>query len=130
MIRPVVTSTQNTLDKSFIAVPHSISPVGRLRRSSGSMPLRQPPAGGGCRGRELHWQGGAARCVRSTFPRGLTISKGAVPGRTPGLGHVAPTYLCRFPGSQLRRPARLRTHVSLIVAVLIIHGDCRVDRRW
>ena len=42
-------------------------------------------------------------------PRGLTILKGAVPGRAPGFGHMAPTYLCRFPGSALPRPARLRT---------------------
>ena len=47
----------------------------------------------------LHCRGGAAGCVRSTIPRGLTILKGAVPGRAPGPGHMAPTYLCRFPGS-------------------------------
>src|SRR5829696_1472939 len=35
------------------------------------------------------------------IPRGLTISTGAVPVLDPGLGHMAPTYLCRFPGSQL-----------------------------
>src|SRR5205085_10756631 len=44
--------------------------------------------------------------------RGLTILTRAVPGRTPGFGHMAPTYLCRFPGSVLRRPSRLRTYVS------------------
>ena len=42
-------------------------------------------------------------------PRGLTILKGAVPDRARGPGHMAPTYFCRFPGSQLRRPSRLRT---------------------
>src|SRR5690606_18697026 len=33
------------------------------------------------------------------IPRGLTISTGAVPGWTRGSFHMAPTYLCRFPGS-------------------------------
>src|SRR5271154_1490726 len=46
----------------------------------------------------LHWPGGAARCVGAHF-RGLPIPQGAVPGRAPGFGHMAPTYLCRFPGS-------------------------------
>ena len=36
---------------------------------------------------------------RGHIPRGLTILTGAVPGRARGLGHMAPTYLCRFPGS-------------------------------
>ena len=35
--------------------------------------------------------------------------EGAVPGWARGLGHTAPTYFCRFPGSALRRPVRLRT---------------------
>jgi hypothetical protein len=34
------------------------------------------------------------------YSRGLTILKGAVPGRTRGSGHMAPTYFCRFPGSK------------------------------
>src|SRR6202035_2287785 len=46
----------------------------------------------------LHCRGGAAWCVGAHF-RGLTIPQGAVPGRAPGFGHMAPTYLCRFPGS-------------------------------
>src|SRR5579862_8794231 len=46
----------------------------------------------------LHCWGGAAWCVGAHF-RGLTIPQGAVPGRAPGFGHMAPTYLCRFPGS-------------------------------
>ena len=49
------------------------------------------------------------RGAKESNPRGLTILTGAVPGRAPGLGHMAPTYLCRFPGSALLRPARLRT---------------------
>src|ERR1700683_1420224 len=32
------------------------------------------------------------------FPGALSILKGAVPGRAPGLGHTAPTYLRREPG--------------------------------
>ena len=39
------------------------------------------------------------RGATESIARGLTILKGAVPGRTPGSGHMAPTYLCRFPGS-------------------------------
>src|SRR5690606_17412578 len=34
------------------------------------------------------------------------ILKGAVPDRTRGSGHTAPTYLCRFPGSAVPRPGR------------------------
>ena len=37
---------------------------------------------------------------QESIPRGLTILKGAVPGRARGLGHMAPTYFCRFPGSR------------------------------
>ncbi len=45
----------------------------------------------------LAWRGCEVR--RSYIPRGLTILTGAVPGRDRGFGHMAPTYLCRFPGS-------------------------------
>jgi len=48
------------------------------------------------------------------IPRGLTILKGAVPGRTLGFGHMAPTYLCRFPGSN-PTASRLRTCIFIIV---------------
>ena len=51
-------------------------------------PIRTTLRGRGCEVRQSH------------IPRGLTISKGAVPGRDPGSGHMAPTYLCRFPGSR------------------------------
>ena len=51
-------------------------------------PIRTTLLGRGCEVRQSH------------IPRGLTISKGAVPGRDPGSGHMAPTYLCRFPGSR------------------------------
>jgi 5-formyltetrahydrofolate cyclo-ligase len=54
---------------------------------------------------------GAAGCD-GVIPRGLTILTGAVPDRARGLGHMAPTYFCRFPGSPLRRPARLRTFLQ------------------
>src|SRR4051794_23173707 len=40
------------------------------------------------------------RCLLDTYSRGLTIPKGAVPGRVRGSGHMAPTYFCRFPGSK------------------------------
>ena len=50
--------------------------------------IRTTLRGRGCEVRQSH------------IPRGLTISKGAVPGRDPGFGHMAPTYLCRFPGSR------------------------------
>src|SRR3954469_25979760 len=40
------------------------------------------------------------RCLSDTYSRGLTIPKGAVPGRVRGSGHMAPTYFCRFPGSK------------------------------
>ncbi len=50
------------------------------------------------------------------FPGALRSSTGAVPGRARGLGHMAPTYLCRFPGSALRRPSRLRTLSLRVVA--------------
>src|SRR3954466_2984098 len=40
------------------------------------------------------------RCLLDTYSRGLTIPKGAVPGRARGSGHMAPTYFCRFPGSK------------------------------
>ena len=43
------------------------------------------------------------RGATESYSRGLTILKGAVPDRAPGLGHMAPTYLCRFPGSPFRR---------------------------
>ena len=46
----------------------------------------------------LHCPGGAARCVRSNIPGALSISKGAVPGRARGPGHMAPTYFRREPG--------------------------------
>ena len=39
------------------------------------------------------------RGATEKIPRGLTILSGAVPGRDRGFGHMAPTYLCRFPGS-------------------------------
>src|SRR5436309_12505469 len=40
------------------------------------------------------------RGASDTYSRGLTIPEGAVPGRARGLGHMAPTYFCRFPGSK------------------------------
>src|SRR5205807_10608927 len=40
------------------------------------------------------------RSASEKYSRGLTILKGAVPDRTRGSGHMAPTYFCRFPGSQ------------------------------
>src|SRR5207244_12429771 len=40
------------------------------------------------------------RCASDKYSRGLTILKGAVPGRARGLGPMAPTYFCRFPGSK------------------------------
>src|SRR5262245_26122328 len=46
----------------------------------------------------LHYFCGAARGVRSSYPRGLTDLLGAVPDRARGLGHMAPTYLGREPG--------------------------------
>ncbi len=55
------------------------------------------------------------RGATESYSRGLTILTGAVPDRAPGSGHMAPTYLCRFPGSALRRPLRLRTLVSFAV---------------
>src|SRR6185369_12332280 len=36
----------------------------------------------------------------------LSILKGAVPDRTRGFGHTAPTYVSRFPGSNIPRPGR------------------------
>src|SRR5438105_13149151 len=39
------------------------------------------------------------RSASEKYSRGLTILKGAVPDRTRGSGHMAPTYFCRFPGS-------------------------------
>jgi hypothetical protein len=32
------------------------------------------------------------------IPGALSILKGAVPGQARGLGHMAPTYMCREPG--------------------------------
>ena len=69
----------------------------------------------------LRWRRGLAQTTLArrgcpvrleTIPRGLTILKGAVPGWTPGSGYMAPTYFCRFPGSALRRPVRLRTSLA------------------
>ncbi len=40
------------------------------------------------------------RGALDNYSRGLTILKGAVPDRTRGSGHMAPTYFCRFPGSK------------------------------
>ena len=42
----------------------------------------------------------------SYFPGALSILKGAVPDRTRGFGHTAPTYVSRFPGSNIPRPGR------------------------
>ncbi len=42
--------------------------------------------------------------MREIIPRGLTISKGAVPGLAPGLGHTAPTYSV---GSRDRNPTAI-----------------------
>src|SRR3982750_1371521 len=42
------------------------------------------------------------------IPGALSILKGAVPDRTRGFGHTAPTYVSRFPGSNLPRPGRHR----------------------
>ena len=42
----------------------------------------------------------AARFVRSNNSRGLIDLQGAVPDRTRGSGHTAPTYVSRFPGSK------------------------------
>src|ERR1700685_3815020 len=43
------------------------------------------------------WRSCGAR--QDAFPRGHTIPTGAVPGLARGLGHTAPTYLRRRPGS-------------------------------
>jgi 2,3-bisphosphoglycerate-dependent phosphoglycerate mutase len=43
--------------------------------------------------------GAGLRGALETYSRGLTILKGAVPDRARGPGHMAPTYFCRFPGS-------------------------------
>ena len=48
----------------------------------------------------LHCAGRGCGVRQSHIPRGLTILKGAVPGRARGSGHMAPTYFCRFPGSR------------------------------
>src|SRR5215470_17036570 len=42
------------------------------------------------------------------IPGALSILKGAVPDRTRGFGHTAPTYVSRFPGSNIPRPGRHR----------------------
>ena len=42
----------------------------------------------------------AAWCVGPCIPGALSILKGAVPGRTRGSGHMAPTYIVGFPGSK------------------------------
>jgi len=44
------------------------------------------------------------------IPGALSILKGAVPDRTRGFGHTAPTYVSRFPGSNIPRPGR---HLNL-----------------
>lgn len=60
---------------------------------------------------ELHWlnaeshttlpKRGCGVRLEISYSRGLTILKGAVPGRVRGSGHMAPTYFCRFPGSKI-----------------------------
>ena len=49
---------------------------------------------------QAYISGAVLRGATETYSRGLTILKGAVPDRAPGSGHMAPTYFCRFPGSQ------------------------------
>ena len=68
------------------SVARDSSRVAGMAGSGGR--FRTTLAGRGCGVRQRH------------IPRGLTILKGAVPGRAPGSGHMAPTYLCRFPGSR------------------------------
>ena len=65
---------------------------GRLPDPSGNLYL----VSRGCAVRQEH------------HSRGLIDLKGAVPDRTRGFGHTAPTYVSRFPGSKLPRPSRLR----------------------
>src|ERR1700681_3734758 len=60
----------------------------------------------------LHCCCGAAECVRSLILGALSILKGAVPGRARGLGHMAPTYLCREPGI-VAPAARAAPHFSM-----------------
>ena len=96
-------------------------------RDSGSVHLRHCSRDERCRMAppDTHYIApcGAAGCVRRHIPRGLTILTGAVPGRARGFGHMAPTYLCRFPGSVLRRPSRLRTFAFAM-------SDSTRDRRY
>src|SRR3954447_9180975 len=68
----------------------------RSRWAEAVLRAQRKLAGAGC-GDYIEFAGllGASE----TYSRGLTISKGAVPDRARGLGHMAPTYLCRFPGS-------------------------------
>ena len=48
----------------------------------------------------LHMRGCGVR-LETSYSRGLTILKGAVPGRVRGSGYMAPTYFCRLPGSKI-----------------------------
>ena len=49
-----------------------------------------------------------------TYPRGLTILKGAVPGLARGLGYTAPTY---FVGSRDRRPTAIAAPRTLFLSL-------------
>src|SRR6185437_12518902 len=75
-------------------------------------------------GHALHWQSGAARCVRRHIPGALSILKGAVPDRARGLGHMAPTYFRREPGIATPTAERLRTVLPvLVMAAVFGHPD-------
>src|SRR5262245_37908489 len=103
----------------------SMSPGASIRGSAPASPSveesRSPRV---VAGTVPHYIGVAGlRGATGFFPRGLTILKGAVPDRAPGLGHMAPTYLCRFPGSPLRRPSRLRTHSCRRRRIVVLDGS-------
>ena len=51
---------------------------------------------------------------RSNIPRGLIDPKGAVPGRTRGFGHTAPTYIVGTRDRPLHRTSRIATFCKCI----------------
>lgn len=59
--------------------------------------------------RRYIWQRRSALLDRSNIPRGLIDPKGAVPGRTRGFGHTAPTYFVGTRDRPLHRPSRIAT---------------------
>jgi 5-formyltetrahydrofolate cyclo-ligase len=54
------------------------------------------------------------------YSRGLIDPSGAVPVLGRGLGYMAPTYLCRSPDSNLRRPMWPRTLFSIEKPILVL----------